>query len=135
MNQSNSAVIQDVYAAFNRGDIRSVLGNVESNAEWVNYGPSSVPYCGTFTGRITDFFQAIGQSTTSGNVAIDRYIEAADNVITEGRWTATVKDTGGRIDARIAHIFTLRDGKISSWRGYSDTASVAAAHSGKGASA
>jgi ketosteroid isomerase-like protein len=135
MNQSNSTVVQNVYAAFNRGDIQSVLGNVESNAEWVNYGPNSVPYFGIFTGRITDFFQAIGQSTIGGNVAVDRYIDAGDSVVTEGRWTATVKDTRGRIDARIAHIFTLRDGKISSWRGYSDTAAVAAAHSGKGASA
>jgi ketosteroid isomerase-like protein len=46
MSQSNTAVIQNVYAAFNRGDIQTVLANVESNAEWVNYGPSSVPYSG-----------------------------------------------------------------------------------------
>jgi len=131
MNQSNTTVVQNVYAAFNRGDIESVLANVELNAEWVNYGPTSVPYFGNFTGRIMDFFQAIGQSTISGNVAVDRYIEAGGNVITEGRWTATVKDTGGRIDARIAHVFTLQDGKISSWRGYSDTAAVAAAHAAK----
>lgn len=54
-------------------------------------------------------------------------------MITEARWTATVKDTGERIDAPIAHVFTLRDGKISSWRGYSDSAAVAAAHTGKAA--
>jgi uncharacterized protein len=135
MNQSNMAVIQNVYAAFNRGDIQAVLANVESNAEWVNYGPSSVPYFGNFTGRITDFFQAIGQSTISGNVAVGRFIEAGDYVITEARWTATVKDTGAQIDAPIAHVFTLRDGKISSWRGYSDSAAVVAAHSGKTATA
>ena len=133
MNGSNTAVIQSVYAAFNSGDVRTVLANVASNAEWVNYGPSSVPYFGNFTGRIADFFQAIGESTSSGNVAVDRYMEAGDNVITEGRWTATVKDTGQRIDAPIAHVFTLREGKVSSWRGYSDTAAVVAAHTGKAA--
>ena len=133
MSQSNTAVIQNVYAAFNRGDIQTVLANVESNAEWVNYGPSSVPYFGNFAGRLTDFFQAIGQSTSNGSVAVERYMEAGDNVITEGRWTATVKETGGRIDAPIAHVFTLRDGKISGWRGYSDSAAVAAAHTGKAA--
>jgi ketosteroid isomerase-like protein len=133
MNQSNTSVVQNVYVAFNRGDIQAVLANVESNAEWVNYGPASVPYFGNFTGRITDFFQAIGQSTSNGNVAVDRYMEAGDKVITEARWTATAKDTGGRIDAPIAHVFTLRDGKISSWRGYSDSAAVAAAHAAKAA--
>jgi ketosteroid isomerase-like protein len=128
MSQSNTGVIQNVYAAFNRGDLQAVLANVQPNAEWVNFGSGSVPYFGDFTGRITNFFQAIGQSTNGGNVAVDRYIDAGDTVITEGRWSATVKDSGARIDAPIAHVFTLRDGKISSWRGYSDTAAVAAAH-------
>jgi uncharacterized protein len=133
MNESNTAVVRNVYAAFNRGDIQDVLANVDSNAEWVNYGPSSVPYYGNFTGRITDFFQAIGKSTTNGNVSVDRYIDAGDHVITEARWTATVKETGAQIDAPIAHIFTLRDGKISSWKGYGDSAAAAAAHAGKAA--
>ena len=135
MNQSNTAVIQNVYAAFNRGDIQTVLANVESNTEWVNYGPSSVPYFGNFTGRITDFFDAIGKSTSNGNVAVDRYLEAGDHVVTEAKWTATVTDTGAQIDAPIVHVFTLRDGKISSWRGYSDSAAGAAAHAGKAATA
>jgi ketosteroid isomerase-like protein len=135
MAESNSAVVKNIYAAFNRGDIESVLAKVQPNAEWVNYGPASVPYFGNFTGRMTEFFQAIGESTTGGNVAVDRYMESGDSVITEGRYTATVKATGARIDEAIVHIFTLRDGKISSWRGYGDTAVVAAAHTGKAASA
>lgn len=71
MKESNAAVIQNVYAAFNRGDIQTALANVASNAEWVNYGPSSVPYFGNFTGRLADFFQAIGQSTSNGNVRLN----------------------------------------------------------------
>ena len=133
MNQSNVAVIQNIYDAFNRGELDAVLANVEPNAEWIDYGPSSVPYFGDFTGRITDFFQAIGQSVTNGHVTVNHYIEADDRVITEARWTATVKDNGARIDAPIAHIFTLRDGKVSSWRGYADTAAVAAAHAANNA--
>lgn len=135
MAESNSAVIENTYAAFNRGDIQSVLEKVQPDAEWVNYGPPSVPYFGNFTGRITDFFQALGQSTSRGNVAVDRYMESGDNVITEARYTATVNATGARIDAPVVHVFTLRDGKISSWRGYGDSAAIAAAHSGKAASA
>lgn len=136
MNQSNTAVIQNVYSAFNQGDLQAVLANVDTGAEWVNYGPSSVPYFGDFTGRITDFFAAIGQSTTNGKVTVDRYMDAGDSVIAEARWTATVKGTGAQLDAPVAHIFTLRAGKVISWRGYADTAAVAAAHdSNKGAAA
>lgn len=135
MSEDNTAVVQTVYGAFNRGDIQTLLANVEPNAEWVNYGPAAVPYFGIFTGRISDFFKAIGESTSGGKVAIDRYMASGEMVATEGRYTATVQNTGARIDAPIAHVFTLRGGKITSWRGYGDTAAVLAAHTGKGASA
>ncbi|MFL6414973.1 MAG: hypothetical protein ACJ74Y_04815, partial [Bryobacteraceae bacterium] len=62
MAESNSDVIKNIYAAFNRGDIESVLAKVQPNAEWMNYGPTSVPYFGNFTGRMAAFFQAIGKA-------------------------------------------------------------------------
>lgn len=133
--QTNTVVIQAVYAAFNTGDIQTVLANVAPNAEWVDYGPAAVPYHGDFSGRISDFFSAIAESTRDGHVAIDRYIAAGDHVVTEGRYTAIARATGVRIDAPIAHVFTLRDGKITSWRGYADSAAIVAAHTGKAASA
>ena len=133
--QANTALIQTTYAAFNTGDVQAVLANVAPEAEWVNYGPAAVPYFGNFTGRIADFFQAIGESTTGGNVSVERVIASGDLVVVESRYTATVRDTGARIDEPIVHVFTLRDGKVTSWRGYGDTAAVLAAHTGKAASA
>lgn len=127
---TNTEVIQKVYAAFNQGDIETILANLHSDAKWLNYGPSVVPYFGDFTGRITAFFQAIDESTTGGNVSVDRYIESGDTVIAQARYTATVRNNGVEIDAPLAHIFTLSDGKISSWTGYGDTAAVVAAHTG-----
>ena len=132
---SNTAVIQSMYTAFNRGDIQVILSNTAPNAEWVNYGPAAVPYFGDFSSRVADFFQAMGKSITDGSVVIDRYIAAGEVVVTEGRYTATARETGAKIDAPIAHVFTLRDGKVTSWKGYGDTATVLAAHTGKIASA
>ena len=135
-DQSNTTVIQNLYSAFNRGNVQAIVSNTSQNAEWLNDGPvGAVPYFGDFTGRISDFFSAIGESTTGGKVEIDRYIGLGDVVITEGRFTATVRSSGARINARIAHVFTLQNGIVTSWRGYGDTASVLAAHTGKAASA
>jgi ketosteroid isomerase-like protein len=133
--QANTALIQKVYAAFNSGDIQTILSNVAPDAGWVDYGPPGVPYFGDFTGRIADFFKAIGGSTMGGSVTIDRYIASNDMVVTEGRYRATVPATGANIDVPVAHVFTVRDGKIVSWRGHTDTAAVLAAHTGKAASA
>jgi hypothetical protein len=132
---ANSTLIQTIYGAFNNGDIQTLLANLAPGAEWVNYGPTAVPYCGVFTGRIEDFFKAIGTTTTSGHVAIDQYIASGDIVVTRGRYTATVRNTGSKIDAPIAHFFTVRDGKVTSWNGYSDSAAVLAAHTGQSAPA
>ena len=133
--QTNTAVIQSMYAAFNSGDVQTILANVAPNAEWVDYGPAAVPYFGDFTGRVLEFFQAIGGSTTGGNVAVSNYIASGDVVVTQGQYTATVQSTGAKIDSPVAHVFTLKDGKVTSWKGYGDSAAVLAAHSGKAASA
>src|SRR4051794_33935835 len=120
--QTNVALVQTIYAGFNCGDIQSILAAIDQHAEWVDYGPAAVPYFGNFTGRIADFFKAIGESTVDGRVAIDRYIASGDIVVTQGQYTATVRTSGAKIDTPIAHVFTLRDGKVTSWKGYGDTA-------------
>lgn len=133
--QENSTLIQKIYAAFSTGDIQTILNNTAPNAEWVNHGPASVPYMGNFTGRIPEFFNAIGNSTTEAKVVPDKFIVQGDNVVSIARYTAKVRSTGAKIDTPLAHIFTVRNGKVTSWIGFSDSAAVAAAHTGTAASA
>jgi uncharacterized protein len=131
----NIALIQKIYSAFSAGDVQAILTHVSATAEWVNYGPETVPYAGNFTGRIPEFFQAIGQSTTGGQVITDKFIAQDDSVVSIAPYTATVRNTGATIDTPIAHIFTVREGKVTSWIGFSDSAAVAAAHTGTAVSA
>jgi ketosteroid isomerase-like protein len=56
-------------------------------------------------------------------------------VVALGRFTGTVMATGNKIDTAIAHVFTIRGGKVSRWLGYGDTARVAEAYSRAGGSA
>jgi uncharacterized protein len=133
--QENIALIQKIYSAFSAEDVQTILNHVSATAEWVNYGPETVPYAGNFTGRIPEFFQAIGQSSKGGKVIADKFVAQDDSVISIGRYTATVRKTGANIDTPVAHIFTVREGKVTSWIGFSDSAAVAAAHTGTAASA
>ncbi len=134
-DSENIALIQKMYSAFSAGDIQTILQNVSTAAEWVCYGPAVVPYSGSFTGRIADFFQAIAESTTGGRVIPGKFVASGDTVVALGRYLATVRRTSANIDTPVAHIFTVRDGKVTSWIGFSDTAAVAAAHMGTAASA
>lgn len=133
--QDNAALIKKLYAAFAAGDAQTILDSVADKAEWVNHGPSTVPYAGNRSGKeqIRGFFQAIGDSTTGAKVLAEKIMTSGDMVITTGRYRAKVRDTGAEIDTPIAHLFTVRDGKVVRWEGFSDTAQVAAAHAGKAA--
>src|SRR5581483_10879903 len=110
--QDNINLIQKIYTAFGAGDVQTILNNLGTNAEWVNYGPGAIPYAGNFTGRIPAFFQAIGDSSSDGKVAADRFVAQGDNVVAIGRYTATIRKTGARVDTPIAHVFTVRNGKV-----------------------
>jgi ketosteroid isomerase-like protein len=133
--QENIAIVQKLYAAFSVGDVQTILNNATPNAEWINHGPATVPYFGNFTGRLPAFFQAIGESTTDAKVSASKFIAQGDTVASVARYTATVRSSGAKIDTPLAHIFTVRDGKVTSWIGFSDSAAVAAAHTGTAASA
>ena len=133
--QANVAVIQKIYAAFSAGDLQTILNNVTPDAEWINHGPATIPYAGNFTGRIPAFFQAIADSTTEGKVVADKFIAQGDSVVSLGRYTANVRSTGAKINTPLAHIFAVRNGKVTGWVGFSDSAAVAAAHTGTAASA
>ncbi len=52
-------------------------------------------------------------------------------VVVTGRYRATVRSTGAEIDTPIAHLFTVRNGKIEKWVGFSDSAQVADRTPGK----
>jgi ketosteroid isomerase-like protein len=130
MNQDNIDVIQKVYEAFNAGDLATVLSHLAAEADWTNYGSATVPYVGHWVGtsEIPAFFQAIAESTTDAKVTPERFFSDGDTVIALARYTATVRATGAHIDTPLAHFFTIKNGKISKWVGFSDTAAVAAAH-------
>jgi ketosteroid isomerase-like protein len=124
-----------MYTAFGAGDVPTILDSVAENSEWTNHGPSAIPYAGTYMGkaRIREFFQAIGESTTGSQVVPESFVAAGDTVVSTGRYRATVRNTGAQIDTPIAHFFTIRNGQVVRWTGYSDTAHVAEAHTGRAA--
>ena len=135
--QDNIELIGKIYKAFTAGDAATILASVGDQTSWINYGPATVPYAGSRAGKaeIMEFFQAIASSTTGGVVVPEEFIAQGDMVVVTGRYRATVRNTGVEIDTPIAHLFTVRNGKIEKWVGFSDSALVADAHTGKAAAA
>ena len=127
----NKKLMQSLYEAFARGDVQYILNHVTDDVEWVSEGPQPIPYSGKFSGRAgaQQFFEALSW-VENGKVTAGELIAAEDQVVGLGRFTGTVKATGREIDSAIAHVFTIRGGKVSRWLGYGDTAQVMEAYSG-----
>lgn len=135
--EQNMALVRKLYDAFERGDIQAILGNLTGDVEWVQDGPTVIPYAGKKTGttQVRQFFDALVGTQEAIKLTIDHFIAQGDEVATLGRYAATVKATGKQFDSRVAHFFTIRDGKVSRWIGTGDTTDAAAAYSSSSAGA
>jgi len=128
--QNNKALVEKMYAAFGRGDVRTILDHLTPNVEWTLEGPSVIPFAGKRVGpaQVQKFFEALATTQDNQKLTIDDYIAQDDKVATTGRYSAVVKATGKRIDCAVVHVFTIRDGKITKFLDFADTAHMADAY-------
>jgi ketosteroid isomerase-like protein len=133
--QSNSQLVLSLYEAFRRGDYQFILDRCTDDVEWITEGPSTIPYVGRFLGKaeVASFFQALESTQTDKSLITDKLIAQGNLVAVVGRYAATVKATGVRADSALAQIFTIRDGKVSQFLDFFDTAAMSAAYTASAA--
>jgi ketosteroid isomerase-like protein len=124
----NVEVVKGVYEAFGRGDIPSVLAAFDPDIEWREaegnpYEPEGNPWFGG--DAITqNLFMRLGSEWDSFTVSPKEFHDAGDTVVVECRYTGAYNATGKSLDAQVCHVWKLRDGKITSFQQYLDTAQV-----------
>jgi uncharacterized protein len=123
---SNTEIVQEIYAAFGRGDVKAILDRVTDDVVWESEGPAIVAYTGIRHGKTEAavFFQAIGADHSNPQLTIAEYVASGDAVMTIGRYSATMKATGKKLDTPIAHYWKFRDGKVARYVGFTDTAAA-----------
>jgi ketosteroid isomerase-like protein len=134
--QQNIEFIRSMYDAFGRGDIRTIIEHITEDVEWIAEGPSSVAYFGTMKGPAevqSKFFGGIAETQEDMKLAVENFVGQGDRVATFGRYSGKVRATGKRFDVALAHLFLIRDGKVSKFVNVTDTAAVAEAYSGAAA--
>lgn len=125
---SNVKTMQELYSAFGRGDIAGVLGGMDPNIEWREaennpYQPSGEPWIGP-DAIVDNLFVKLGTDWDGFTVNPKEFHDAGDTVVVEARYTGTHKATGKNLDAQVTHIWRLRDGKVTSFQQYVDTAQL-----------
>ena len=128
MNESqNIQTIQDTYAAFGRNDVDAMLGMMSNDIDWQFFGPSELITTGPRLGKpeVVRFFQEVGATWSFEAFEPRQFIAQEDTVVVLGSYRGTARETGRRFATEWAQVFTLREGKVTKFREYADTANMA----------
>lgn len=131
MSEENLTLVQSVYAAFGRGDIAAVIDSMAPNASIGIVGRrQDAPFLGIFEGKAggAEFFEQLAKAQEFHTFEPLRFLAAEDKVFIWGRYRWTMRQSGVSKESEWLHEITLRDGKMSAWRGHNDTAMLAEAY-------
>ncbi len=120
----NVESIQNVYAAFARGDIQPLLDVLDEEVEW--YEAEHVTYWpgGPFVGKqavLEGVIARIPEDFDGFEIDVGRITNCGDTVLMEGSCHATARATGRTLDVEVAHVWDFEDGKVVRWQQYTDT--------------
>lgn len=117
--QENMKVVQDAYAAFGRDDIQSVLNALAENVDWQIVGLRDVlPYAGQHRGHegVLHYFKMLSEALDIQQFEPKDFITHGDNVVVLGHEKGRARATVRIYEFDWAHIFILRNGKITRYR-------------------
>ena len=127
---SNVQLAKDIYAAFARGDIPTVLAGFHPEVQWREaegnpYQPDGAAWVGP-QAVLEKGFTRIGAEWEDFTVTVRALLDAGEHVVMEGRYTGTYKPSSRSLDAQVCHVLSFRDGKLFSYQQYIDTGQLQA---------
>ena len=128
---ANIKLVQDTYGAFGRGDIQAVLDGLAPDVTWGLVGrEQDLPFAGIRQGKAgaAEFFRLLKETQQLTRFEPKVFRGADDMVFVQGHaaWIMCRNGVAGENDW--LHVFTFRDGKVVSYRGYQDTALLSQAY-------
>lgn len=133
MSKQNLELVQDVYAAFGRGDIPAVVASMTSDVTIGIIGRrQDAPFLGLFEGQAgsAEFFKQLAAAQEFHSFEPLRFLAAEDKVFVWGKYRWTMRNSGISSESEWLHEITVRDGKLCQWRGHNDSAMLAEAFHG-----
>ena len=104
---------------------RNLARYVAEDIHWTE--AKGFPYNGTYVGleSITkNVFSRLGTEWTDYKFTPEDYVASDDKVVAYGTYSGTYKSTNKYFEARVAHIWKLKNGKIISFEQFVDSKTV-----------
>lgn len=119
---TNLNSVQQVYNAFAKGDIPTVLAFLTPDCAWTE--AEGFPYGGTYHGPravLEGVFMRLGSEWEGFAAVPDEFIDGRDTIVALGKYSGTYKRTGKSFQANFAHVWKISDGKATRFVQYVDT--------------
>ena len=132
---NNEQTVKDVYAAFQRGDIATIVSMVADDVDWNNDRVESreCPWNGNFSGKanLPGFFAAVGAELDITVFDVMSMVASGSVVAVYLRIESTLRKNGRPLKNDAVHYWTFNDrGQIAQYRHFNDTAAELAAWRG-----
>lgn len=128
--QENIALVRQAYENFKAGNIPALLNLLSEDVTWQLPEIENAPFSGRRQGQqqVAEFFSLLANDQDSLQFEPREFVAQNDKVVALGSYNWRVKATGREYGGEWAHVFTVRDGKISGFNEYMDTAAATTAH-------
>jgi uncharacterized protein len=113
------------YEALNGGNLSAVLELLDPDIEW--HEPAS-PEAGSHRGRegFERYLRGWRESFDDFRVHPEQVVDRGDRLIAIVRQTGRGRASGLRVEARLAHVWTVQDGRAVRWEAVADPDEVLA---------
>jgi len=120
MGEAEVEALERGYAALNRGDLSVVLDLLDPEIEW--HEPATSPEGGAHRGRdsFERFLRGWLESFDGFRVEPERVVERGDKLVAVVRQTGSGRSSGLQVETRLAHVWTVADGKAVRWEAVAD---------------
>jgi ketosteroid isomerase-like protein len=127
MSQENVELVRGLYARFAEGNVAALLAGLAPDVIWNE--AENFPYAdrNPYVGP-----QAVGDGlfarlAAEWDLAVipEEFVDAGDTIVVLGRFKGRYKANGAPLDAQLAHVFRIRDGKVARFDEYADTLQAA----------
>jgi ketosteroid isomerase-like protein len=121
--------VQNVYAAFGRGDMPALLALLQDDVEWRFLGDSRTPLRGSFRGpgQVAEWFGLVAQHEGIQVFEPRQFLAGADHVTVLGFERTQALPGGGVFETEWVHVWQLREGRVARFFGTYDTEASARA--------
>jgi len=124
MSAENVQIVRGLYEAFGKGDVPGVLSKLADKIEWREADNSPYadrnPYLGP-SAVLEGVLMRIVSQWNNFAATPDAILDAGDQVVALGYYSATHKKTGKPLKAQMVHVWNIDAGKAIKFQQYTDT--------------